>query len=335
LKTLFSGICFSDKHGYEGTPFLQPGRGVGHEYSGEVVELGPNVQGLKMGDIVAVDPVATCLTCLMCQAGMRWKCTGAREGLFARPGGDAELIAAKAFYCYPVPSTVTALQAAYVEPMTVGTRAVRNSGVAIGDNVVILGGEDYTMSVLQWVRHFAGQAVLVDPSPARQEMARRLGATEVVDPTQVDPVARVKELMPFGADYVFVSMEGYVPRSHEYLKEALVMARIGGNVVVQRQQGMADPAVPVATTGPNSVHSKELTVRGFGAYFGEEPWRGGRARGDYQVTIDGMASGQICGADWRPTVIPFSSIKSKADVDAAFQSLPNANAKILFKMSGD
>jgi (R,R)-butanediol dehydrogenase/meso-butanediol dehydrogenase/diacetyl reductase len=337
LKPLYAGICFTDKHGYEGcpnSPIPASGGILGHEWSGQVIEVGADVKDLKVGDRVVAGPARGCGECLECRAGLSTCTARVRRGFGA---GDAELAVLHETACYKVPETVTDLQAGFVEPMAVGTRSSRLSGVAVGDNVVFLGAEDYGLSAFQWVRLFAGQTLVADPSPARRRMVESIGgATEIIDPNETDPVQRAREMFgPWGADVVFVGSEGYVPRSFQYLREAILIARPGGTVVTSRHQGSQELPAPIGIFPGPSAFMKELKLLGFGTYFGTEPIYGGRERGDYQRTIDGCATGKICGSGWQPTVVAFADLKTRKDVDEIFAGLPDRYPKVLFKIWGN
>jgi len=248
----------------------------------------------------------------------------------------AELSVVEQTSCYKVPDGVTDLQTGFIEPLAIGTRAARMSGVTVGDNVVFLGVEDYGMTAFFWVRLFADKILVADPSAARREMVASVGGvTDIIDPTVTNPVERARELMPWGADVVFVATEEYVPRSFSYLADGIHMARRGGTVVTVRHQGSEELPAPVGMWKGDSAFTKELKILGFGAYFANEPLIGGRARGDYQRAIDGCESGRVCGPEWKPTVVPFADLKTKSDVDEVFQLYPDKSPKILFKISGE
>jgi threonine dehydrogenase-like Zn-dependent dehydrogenase len=102
-------------------------------------------------------------------------------------------------------------------------------------------------------------------------------------------VARaLREAMPHGADVVFVAMEDYVEASSGYLHLAFKVCRPQGTVVVLRAYGRA----PYATIAPEVPLMKEITIRHFGAFFGEEPVRGGRARGDWSAALHALDRGK-------------------------------------------
>ena len=83
LKPLYVGVCFTDKHGYEGTGLRVPeGMIIGHEASGEVVEVGEGVEGFQVGDRIALQPALHCGHCAPCLAGFTVACdTRIRERL--------------------------------------------------------------------------------------------------------------------------------------------------------------------------------------------------------------------------------------------------------------
>jgi len=346
LRPLYTGICFTDKHAYEGAPgvpirpgtvIFAPGAILGHEWTGQVVEIGTEVDKVKIGDRMAVYGSDGCGQCFGCRNG--WSCqTGYRVGHRLAPDwgrGCAELCAVAESSCYSLPDSISDVQSGFIEPAGIATRAVRNSGITIGDNVAILGVEDYGMAVFFWTRLFAGKILVADPSPARRAMVEAVGGAEdIIDPTVDDPVARAKQLMGLGADVVFIANEDYVPRSYQYLRDAIRIARPGGTVVTVRHEGREELPAPISMWSGESAFTKELKVLGFGHWYGNEPGIGGRARGDYQRTIDAFATRQFLTSDWKPTVIDFADITSKSDVDDMFALLPDQAAKILIRVSG-
>ena len=342
LRPLYTGICFTDKHAYEGAPGvpLLPGRAVlsrgsilGHEWTGRVVEIGSEVDKVQLGDRVAVFRSDGCGKCDGCRSG--FSCMmGHRVGQWGH--GCAELCAVAESACFRLHDEVSDVKSGFIQPLAYGTRAVRHCGITVGDNVVILGVEDYGMAVFFWTRLFAGKILVADPSPARRAMVEAVGgATDTIDPNVTEPVARARDLMGVGADVVFISNEDYVPRSYEYLRDAIRIARPGGAVVTMRHEGREELPAPISNWVGESAFAKELKVLGFGRFYGNEPHVGGRARGDYQRTIDAIATRDILTSDWRPTVIDFSDLNTKSDVDDMFHLYPDKAAKILVKVSGE
>lgn len=338
LRPLYVGLCFTDRHSYDGSPGYLPGMVVGHEASGEVVAIGGGVEGWSVGDRVALSPQLYCGQCLMCHSGwyihcqrvQAWiGCYGARPDGTPYHGMAAEYCAVPAYTCFRLPEGMSAIAAANVEATACGTRAVRLSGMAVGDNVVVLGAEDYNLSVLQWAQRAGARRVVVaDPIALRREVALKLGADAVLDPTAASFLEQVREQMPFGADQVFVSMEDYIPASLRYLPQAFDLARVQGTVGILRAYSER------AFHGLNPVvqWTKEITIRHFGVCFGEEAWRGGRERGDFQLSIDAIAAGSLDAEAHVTRVVGFGDVRTRADVDAIYASLPADEVKILFRI---
>jgi threonine dehydrogenase-like Zn-dependent dehydrogenase len=338
VRPLCVGLCVSDKHWYEGYEangaLGAPGGMVGgHEFSAEIVEVGEDVEGFRAGQLVSVDPRVYCGECLPCRGGVETLCSKGRAFLGATRGYDgglAELCVVPDYACYPVPDNVTAEVAACVEPMTCATRSVRHCGLRIGDNVVLLGGEDYNLYATKWLRSAgANRVILVDPSDRRRNAARSLGAHEVLCPDHGDIVAEIRSSMPFGADIVMVSLEDYVEQSAGYVRQAFEICRPQGTVVMVRAYG-GDSWAQVAPMVP---WRKEITIRNFGSFFGSEPLAGGRARGDWQLSLDALGDGRMVAPPLGVNVVKFSDITTRADVDEIFRSLPGEHVKTLISMT--
>jgi 2-desacetyl-2-hydroxyethyl bacteriochlorophyllide A dehydrogenase len=192
LKVAACGICGSDLHSYA-DGWAPPGTVMGHEYSGEVVEVGPLVTRHAVGDRIAVIPLVTCKECENCRAG--------RINLCEHPkgfgGGYSELVAlSDDVISFPVPDGMTLEEAAFLEPLSVAVRAVNRVELELSDPVVVLGLGSIGLSVLQVLKaRGMTQVIGVDLSPRRLEMARKLGADVVLNPADGDVVAALKDLL--------------------------------------------------------------------------------------------------------------------------------------------
>jgi (R,R)-butanediol dehydrogenase/meso-butanediol dehydrogenase/diacetyl reductase len=337
IKPSYVGLCYSEKHHFESpypTKITQNPTGMiwGHEFAGAVEAVGPGVSGLAAGDRVTIDPRFRCGTCPMCRAGLITSCESAGWiGLSRGNGGLAEYTLVPDYMCYVLPPGVSDLQAATVEATTVGTRAVRRSGLSVGDNVVFFGAEDYNLGALQFARLAgASQRIVVDPYPVRRAAAERVGATLTVNPREEDPLIAIRDLMPRGADILFVALEDYVPEASMYLRQAFDAVRVQGEVVINRVYS------PTAWENVMTVVPllKEVRITHYGVFYGEEPQLGGRARGDYQLTIDRLASGDLIPDAYDPRIVEFWSLDSPDDLAEIFDGLPESAAKVLYRVHG-
>lgn len=175
----------------------------------------------------------------------------------------------------------------------------------------------------------AANVVVLDPAERRTRAALERGATAGLDPSVRGVTRAVREVMPRGADVVFACMEDYVPAAGDYLRLAARMARVQGTVVVLRAYG----AAPYARIDPQVPYMKELTVRHFGAFFGEEPIRGGRARGDWQVALEALDDGGATGVP-DTAVVDFEDLTDGPAVDAMLALLPEGATKVLVEIGG-
>jgi len=330
LRPLFNGICFTDKHVFEGHISRAPGRVLGHEFSARVEASGPGVTGWQTGDLICVDPRRRCGHCLACRAGLETLCSeGGFIGVDAADGGLAEFVTVPAYTLYRLPAGCSPLQASCVEAACCATRAVRSGQVSFGDNVVLLGLEDYNLYMAQWLRGAGATVVAIDALEHRRRAALDFGAHHALDPGQGRVAAAVRKIMPFGADVVVVALEDYLPAAGEYVGLAHRIARMQGRIIMLRSYGSA----PFAKVQTSNAWLKELTIHHFGNFFGNEPARGGRERGDWQVTLDAMARGTLAAPPAGALVRPFASLKDKADVDALFDSIPGHASKLIIDMT--
>jgi len=332
LEPLTVGICFTDKLAHASPDFQSypPGTVLGHEFCGRVVELGDAVEGVMVGDLVAPDPRVFCGECLGCRSGYLGQCSTVRGWVGVHGGWQgalAERVKVPARSIHHFTAGLTPAGGACVEPFAFSLRQVRHLRPAWGDNIVLLGAEDYGLAEAALLAPIAGRLVVADPYAHRREAALRFGAHEAIDATP-GLVDEVRARFPFGADLVVVNAEAYLPRSETYLAEAYEMARPGATVLVSRSSGgRLYPAAPSRT-----AWAKELDIRYFGGCFGEEPWRGGRDRGDWEVAIRAIDDRRLDPEALGATVVRFDDLRTGADVDELMELLPAHATKVFVEV---
>jgi 2-desacetyl-2-hydroxyethyl bacteriochlorophyllide A dehydrogenase len=200
------GICGSDVHIYEWTPgyeFLAPYFPVvlGHEFAGEVVEVGDQVSGVKVGDR-AVYQGGSCGRCLSCMMGRNALCDQRKEvgrvGL-EKKGGMAEYVAVNARHNFlvPIPAGVSFEEAAQGQPTAEALHIVEQAGITLGEPVVVLGAGPIAVTAAQAAKAAGGSPVIVTGltrDKARLEIAKSLGADVTIDVEKEDPLEKVKAL---------------------------------------------------------------------------------------------------------------------------------------------
>ncbi|MEV7555379.1 zinc-dependent alcohol dehydrogenase family protein [Amycolatopsis sp. NPDC089917] len=181
VKVGACGICGTDLHIADGhfppTPYpIVPG----HEFAGEIVELGADVPGgWKVGDRVAVDPSLFCGYCKPCRSGRgnlceNWNATGDTVN-----GAFAEYVAVPSANCYRMPDTMTWEQGALVEPVSCAVHGVRRIGVEAGERFLVVGAGTMGLIMQQLLQRAGAQVTVVDRNTARLSRAMDLGAVAV------------------------------------------------------------------------------------------------------------------------------------------------------------
>lgn len=213
LRVKACGVCGSDIHFYEHDAddyILYPGltkfpTTTGHEFSGEVVEVGSNVKSLKVGDMVTAEEMIWCGYCTPCRNGYPNHCENLEEIGFTVPGAFAEYLAIGAKYCWKLDaiadkygSVDKAFEAgSVVEPTSVAYNGIfpRAGGFAPGAYVAVYGAGPIGLAAIALCRASgAGMVVAFEVSPNRREIAKKLGADYVYDPTKVSPSQVLMEL---------------------------------------------------------------------------------------------------------------------------------------------
>ncbi|SOH94944.1 hypothetical protein SAMN06273572_10695 [Monaibacterium marinum] len=162
------GLCGTDYHILEGKhPFLEYPRTIGHELSGRVVSDG---NGWSAGDLVVVNPYLSCGTCRACQRGKPNCCSNINVLGVHRDGGLTAQLAVPAGNLYAADG-LTPRQAAMVEFLAIGAHAVRRSGVARGDTVLVTGVGPIGIGTALFARLCGANVALLDLSPERLQGA--------------------------------------------------------------------------------------------------------------------------------------------------------------------
>lgn len=179
---------------------------LGHEFSGTVEEVGDDIQDLKVGDRVCVQPTIYDGECLSCRRGLVNCCDkNGFVGLSGWGGGMSEHVVLPRDSVKKLPDNVSLEVGALVEPLAVGWHAVSISPYKPGDRVLVLGGGPIGLAVVQALKARACDCIIVSEiSPRRKQYAKEFGAHHVIDPSADDIVKEVQNLTHGeGADIAF------------------------------------------------------------------------------------------------------------------------------------
>src|SRR5919199_3408876 len=174
------GICGSDLELVAGTrdpDYCRYPIVPGHEWAGEVVELGEGVEELEIGQRVAVEGHNYCGRCRRCKRGETQLCETYNEFGFTLDGGYAWYVAARADLCHPF-SSVSSAEAALTEPSACALHGVLRSGVWAGDTIVVVGaGTIGLLAVGLFSLYSPGELIVVDRRGSQRSAAFKMGAT--------------------------------------------------------------------------------------------------------------------------------------------------------------
>lgn len=176
LKVGRCGICGTDLHMTEpGNTLLTPGAVIGHEISGEVVDVGPGVTRIKVGERVAALPIIGCGTCDSCRYGEPAWCANGKQFL---AGGYAQYAIAGEMSCLKLPSGLSFADGALVEPLAVALHGVRMVPTLNNRSVLVLGAGPIGLAVIFWARRMGAKRIgVVEGNATRVDMAMAMGAS--------------------------------------------------------------------------------------------------------------------------------------------------------------
>jgi len=227
----------------------------GHEWAGDVVEVGEGLDWPKKGMRIRAGNSAPCLRCSMCQRGKYNLC----EDMIWLWGAYAEYIKVPArmvlVNAQEIPEHVSYEEGAMVEPLACVLHGVERAGVKLGDTVAIIGAGPIGLMHLLTVKKLgAEKALVIDLVEERLDMAAELGADETINAAKADAVQAVRRLTGgYGADVAIEAIG--LPVTWE---QALKLARKGGTVL---EFGGCAPGTEIKVDA-EALHYGELTVLG-------------------------------------------------------------------------
>jgi (R,R)-butanediol dehydrogenase/meso-butanediol dehydrogenase/diacetyl reductase len=307
LRVRDCGICGSDLHATAMPPGLPAGTVMGHEFAGEVVAVGAEARGeWREGDRACALPYIGCGRCVHCLAGDGIRCTEIRTtGLGQLPGAYAEYVRAGAGETLRLPEAVGFEQGATVEPLAVGLHAVRESQLAPGANVLVIGAGPIGLATALWARFFGARSVVVsETAPSRLALAARFGATHGIDASREHVAAAFQRETGATPDVVFECVG-----NPGMLQQCIMLAPPRARLVVVGVCMAPDTIVP------GMAIVKELSLHFVVAY----------RKADFAFTLDMLAAGRI---DPRPMITDRVGFDGFA---AAFEALrkPTTQCKVL------
>jgi 2-desacetyl-2-hydroxyethyl bacteriochlorophyllide A dehydrogenase len=254
VQVTAAAVCGSDLHFYEGDyPIFDP-VSLGHEAIGTVVEAGPDVHTVKVGDLVLISSVAGCGTCAGCATKDPILCASGPQifGSGVLGGAQAELLAVPAadFQLLKMPENITTEQALLLtDNLATGWAAAKRADIPVGGTAVVIGLGAVGLCALRSALFLgAARVFAVDPVAARRDRAAALGAVAIPAPAMQ---AVMDATGGIGADSVIDAVG-----NDTSLDDSLATVRAGGTVSVVGVHNLNPDPFPALTAGLRS-----LTVR--------------------------------------------------------------------------
>ncbi|MDI3481585.1 MAG: L-iditol 2-dehydrogenase [Tepidanaerobacteraceae bacterium] len=257
IKPKVALTCGTDVKQYmRGYPLLKPPFPFGHEASGVVLSVGEGVSKFAVGDRVVAHATAPCNTCYYCKKGQHSMCENfiANQGAFAEAWKIPKAIVDQNMF--KIPDNLPFADAALLEPLSCATYGIEESNIHLGDTVVVNGAGPIGLLFVKLATLKGAKVIVSDMSEKRLALAKKLGASEIVNVTKVtDQVKAVIDLTEEkrGVDVAIEAIG--LPETWE---KTIAMARRGGTVLLFG----GPPGGTTITIETQRLHYSQLTIKG-------------------------------------------------------------------------
>jgi threonine 3-dehydrogenase len=257
VKVKVTSVCGTDYHIYKWDEWAQahikPPRIIGHEFAGEVVEVGPDVTSRKVGDMVAAESHIACGTCYQCRTGNAHICERLRIIGVDVDGSFAEYVKIPEQNAWPIPREVPTETASILEPLGNAVHAAFAADIA-GNDVTIFGCGPVGLSAVALTSVSGSLSVTaVDINEYRLKLATRMGASKTINSKEQDAVAEIHADTEGRGAGVVLEMSG----NDAAIRDAFRAVRNGGAVIL-----FGLPSREVKLNVGDDLIFKEAHVRG-------------------------------------------------------------------------
>lgn len=245
------GICGTDFHAYRGRqPYFSYPRVLGHELSGEVAEIGPNQEGIAVGDRVAIIPYLSCGVCIACRNGKSNCCTELQVLGVHADGGMQEYMTVPTDYLMQT-NAISLDQAATVECLSIGAHAVRRAELKKAEYVVVIGAGPIGLGVMKYAKLAGANVIALDMNDQRLQFCKNWAQVDyTINAGSEDALEQLRTIT--NGDFATAVFD--VTGNASSMNQAYRYVAHGGRLVyvglVQADISMPDP----------ELHKRELTL---------------------------------------------------------------------------
>jgi threonine dehydrogenase-like Zn-dependent dehydrogenase len=257
IKVKASGICGTDHHIYKGEVkgLVKTGTVLGHEFAGEVTEIGTGISNFQIGDRIAVEPNLFCGACHYCRNAKKHFCEHWAAVGLSRDGGFAEYCVIPASAAYKMPKNLEYKNAAFFEPMACVLHGIERARVKVGETVVVQGAGSIGQLYVQALKKLGATNVIVaDIDSDKLKLAKKFGANLTVNAKTENLIDIVKaETNGIGAQ-VLIDAAGLlttIPTAYQLLENT-------GRVVIFG----VPPEGKKVEISPYDIYRRELEIIG-------------------------------------------------------------------------
>lgn len=244
------GICGTDLHAYKGNqPYFTYPRILGHELSGEIVDIQDNETDLTCGDLVTVMPYRYCGTCVACRQGKTNCCTSLNVLGVHEDGGMREYMAVPTNLLLKADG-LTPEQAAIVECLCIGAHAVRRASIVPGEFVLVIGAGPIGLGVMKFAKLAGAKVIALDINEDRLDYCKQWVPADYVVNAKNDPAAKIKEITQGDNPTVVLDATGNVASMEQAAQYVAHTGRLIYVGLVKSRISFDDP----------DFHKRELSI---------------------------------------------------------------------------
>lgn len=268
---------------------------VGHEACGEVVRVGSDVSKVKEGDRVVVEPVISCGTCASCRRGNYNHCPSLSRPFKKGQGSFTPYLVVEEAWTHKLPPHISFEEGALVEPLSVAVHAIKQSRFRLGQSAAIFGAGPIGLLILRVARLAgSGQTFVVDIRDFRLELARKMGASHVINGSREEAVNCIYEATGrLGVDRAFEAVG--VERT---LVDCIKVLRQGGVGIILGTFEEHEVRVPI-----DIIRNREIGLVGSRGYC----W-------DFQDAVKLVEAGVVHLEEMVTHILPISELQHAFDL---------------------